>query len=173
MQLNCASDLTPRPIIFWISLTLDFKLFFRLWNYRKLFFFNLKGRPWWSCALQDQDTKIDNRDHPDAGDQDDDHERSQFFGKLAICLFAICYCLTAASCLLIMVMMMILRWRWWWFLNEDWPNWRLAGHSRGDLQTLYWHRHSNSELPFHRFIFLEIKYHSFAILRNMPPSFSL
>ena len=74
-------------------------------------FFNLKIRPWCnlSCALQDQDTKIDNRDHPDAGDQEDDHERSQFFGKSAICLFAICYCLTAASCLLIMVMMMILR----------------------------------------------------------------
>ena len=62
------------------------------------FFFNLKSRPLCnlSCALQDQDTKIDNRDHGDAGDQDDDHERSHFFGKSAICLFAICYCLTAA-----------------------------------------------------------------------------
>ena len=27
---------------------------------------------------------------------DDDHARSQFFGKSAICLFVICYCLTAA-----------------------------------------------------------------------------
>ena len=55
------------PIIFWISLPLDFKKFSRLWNYRQLFFFNLKSRPWCnlSCALQDQDTKIDNRDHDD------------------------------------------------------------------------------------------------------------